>query len=169
MNSTINISNTLFTRLESHASGFTTPENVIKMLLDHYEHGNLPVSPASTPKPAPKAGRDYTKYVFNGVKYGKGKLVLAVITAYSNEHPNKSFAEFLDVFPKEMEGSIGVFDTPENARKRVTDADRRFFMRLGDSIQLSNCEIVVCSQWGIANIGKFIEKAEALGYIITPT
>lgn len=173
MSTTIEISDALFARLESHVSGFSTPEKVIKMLLDYYESSpsppDLPPTPKSVPTaPIPTARRDYTKYMFNGVKYGKGKLVLAVVTAYANEHLNKSFDEFLKVFPKRIQGSQGVFDTPENARKRLTDPEHRFFMGPGEPIQLLDCEVVVCSQWGKSKTDRFIAKAKKLGYTITP-
>ena len=42
----------------------------------------------------------------------------------------------------------------------------RFFLKEEDIILLPNAKIVVCTQWGIFNIIKFIKQAKSLGFII---
>ncbi|MCC2677345.1 MAG: hypothetical protein K0R58_4292 [Ramlibacter sp.] len=49
------------------------------------------------------ATRDYTKYEFEGVQLGKGRLVLALIRRFVREHPSSTFAELVAVFPDRLQ------------------------------------------------------------------
>ena len=71
----------------------------------------------------------------------------------------------LRVFPKQLQGSIGVVADIETAKQRK-DYDLRFFTDDDEIVHLSNGEMVVCSQWGILNIPNFVEHARTLGYEI---
>ncbi|MCY3973045.1 MAG: hypothetical protein OXF52_02395 [Candidatus Dadabacteria bacterium] len=165
---TINVTPKIYKRLERHALGFEdTPANVIERLLNHYERH---VKGEPVPGPIQKRGsatapRDYTHYVFEGRDYGKSRLVLAVIKAYVRDHPNTTFRDLLEAFPKNLQGSSGVFDKLQNVK--VKDPERRFFIK--DPIELADCTVFVCTQWGIGNISQFIDTATKLGYTIEPT
>ena len=133
-----------------------TPEQVIINLLNQLE---TPITSIPTTKDT--TTKDYTTYLFNGEHYKKGKLVLAVITDYVKKHTNITFDELSKVFPKELQGSIGVFNNIDYVQNKYEDKKiKRHFMGDKQTLQLSDSEIVVCTEWGVANIGAFLEKAE---------
>lgn len=113
---------------------------------------------------ATSSNRDKTKYMFEGKVYPKNRLVLAIIKKYIAENP-VSFAELNAVFDKSLQGSLGVIETYDDAQK-ISDAAKRYFMKDEDTLQLVDTKAVVCTQWGIFNIVKFVKRAEALGFNI---
>lgn len=108
--------------------------------------------------------RDKTKYMFEGKVYAKNRLVLAIIKQYVQQH-NPSYEDLAKVFDKSLQGSLGVVELHSNALK-ISDAGKRFFLKEEDIILLPDAKVVVCTQWGIFNIVKFIKQANALGYNI---
>ena len=83
---------------------------------------------------------------------------------YVKEH-NPSFEELKEVFDKSLQGSLGVVELYDNALK-VSDSAKRYFMKEEDVLNLKNEKAVVCTQWGIFNIIKFVKRAQALGFNI---
>lgn len=116
------------------------------------------------------AARDNSKYQFNGIKLGKGRLVLEVIKHYVSSKQCTKFADLEKVFPKSCQGSWGVFTTDEKANEIYEQSGHhRHFNRPEELVKLSeDCTIAICRQWGIGNIDKFIQQATKLGYKITP-
>lgn len=110
------------------------------------------------------SNRDKTKYMFEGKVYAKNRLVLAIIKNYVKQN-NPTYQQIVSVFDKSLQGSLGVVELYENAIK-VSDASKRYFLKEEDIIYLSNAKIVVCTQWGIFNIVKFIKQAQYLGFNI---
>ena len=116
---------------------------------------------------AVKSGsRNNDKYKFDGAEYGKGKLVLAVVTKYVSEHPSIKYAELQQVFPTTLMKRFGVFETVEKARQLSGARDRYFFqaenvIKLGDKKS-----IVCCTQWTAALLEPFLKVAKDLGYKI---
>ncbi len=110
---------------------------------------------------------DKTQYKFNGGVYGKGRLVLSIVKKYVEDCPEVAFAELERIFPRNIEGSWGVFDTVENAYKiinRSKSKKKRHFIKPEEIIQLKDVKVAVCTQWGTRNIGNILEKAEQLNY-----
>jgi len=110
------------------------------------------------------SNRDKTKYMFQGKVYAKNRLVLAIIKNYVEQH-NPTYEELSKVFDKSLQGSLGVVELYSEAVK-ISDASKRFFLKDEDIIDLSNAKVVVCTQWGIFNIVKFIKQAKSLGFNI---
>lgn len=123
---------------------------------------NTTSAPASV-EPA-QSNRDKTKYMFEGKVYPKNRLVLAIIKKYVENH-NVTYAELSSVFDKSLQGSLGVIELFDAAQK-TTDASKRFFMKEEDVLTLSDAKVVVCTQWGIFNIVKFVKRAQSLGFNI---
>lgn len=118
------------------------------------------------------SSRDNTKYRFNGMMFGKSRLVLAVIKQYVASNPSASFAALEKVFPKSCQrpGTLGVFATYEDANKIFEQTGyRRHFLKPDHLISLSDSTIAICNQWGIDNINEFIKHAKNCGCEITPT
>ena len=162
MSPVIRLSSDVYKRLECHASGFDTPANVIEKLLNNYEG----ISPESVSKRSVK--RHTKKYVFNGVTYGKGRLVLALVQRYMTDHPDTSFVELSSVFPKDLQGSSGVFVKQKIASEIFErTGHKRHFIKPDELIQVEKDKIAVSTEWSVENIDRVIEKAETLGYLVT--
>lgn len=107
--------------------------------------------------------KDYTKYVFNGKSYSKGRLVLEVVRDYVHRNPTTNFAKLIKVFPKNLQGSLGVFETECKAKECYeTSGYKRYYINASDLIALEDSTIAVCNQWGISNIKLFISHANKL-------
>lgn len=113
---------------------------------------------------------DMTQYEFNGRVYGKNRLVLACIKRYVEDHLALTFSELERAFPRKLQGWYGCFDTVENAQRILEKGEgrknKRYFLRPEDLVDLADAKIAVCDQWGIGNIGHFLEAAQNLGFKI---
>lgn len=109
---------------------------------------------------------DRTQYSFNNNKYGKGRLVLAVIKKYIEDNPNITYSELEKTFPKNIQGSTGVISTFEEAEEIYNRTkSKRHFIKSNELIRLNdNSTVAISSQWGILNIGNFLNEAKDLGY-----
>lgn len=164
MSKVIRLPTSIYDRLGSHANGFETPADTIERLLDKVE--GTPEKPADQGKSIIE--RDKTKYKFNGVTYGKGRLVLAVVSQYVEDHQDINFEEVQAAFPKELQGSIGVVNRLDYVLTKWHAYDKkRHFTKDNEVIKMNNEDIAVCTEWGIDNIGSFINKARLNGYEIT--
>jgi len=174
----IRVPDEIYSRLEQYAKGFDTPANVIERLLNHVENCGK-VADVEDRRPAPTRPyqhptaarsfntRDATKYGFNNQTFGKSRLVLAVVQDYVNRNPETSFEELQTVFPKHLQGSMGVFDEISDAQEIYErTGHKRHYINPNETIRLSDVEIAVCTQWGAGNIDKFIDEAESIGYEI---
>ena len=115
---------------------------------------------------AVKGKRDTSKYTFKGKAYAKGRLVHAVVQDFVAKNPNTTFDDLKKAFPDEWHA-----DKPNQRNRavfvRLSDADqlfkdkghRRHFFKEGEAIQLSDEIIAVSNQWGIGNIGNFVDGA----------
>ena len=114
---------------------------------------------------AVKGKKDTTKYTFNGKAFGKGRLVLAVVKDYVSKNPNITFDELKKAFPDEWQAggtkkldNRDVFARLSYAEKKFEDTGKRnHFFKEGETIQLSDEVIAVSNQWGIGNIGDFVD------------
>lgn len=109
------------------------------------------------------SGRDTTKYILDGIKYGKNRLVLAIVKKYMNMNPDTSEADLLETFDKSLQGSLGVVRDLNEARLNCKDYTVRYFTEPEEQIKTSTRTVVVCNQWGVSNIGNIIARAKQLG------
>lgn len=120
---------------------------------------------AEAQRAAARSSRDMTKYEFQGNVYNKRNLVLAVITHHINTHKSLTLGELQQVFPDSLHRALGVVVTVEKAEEKDP---KRYFL---DDSQILNTgdghSIAICNQWGIGNIGPFLDIAKTLGYTIT--
>ena len=104
--------------------------------------------------------KDNSKYLFNGERYGKGRLVLAVVSAYINKH-QPTIKELRETFSKDLQGSIGVFYTEQELKDRSessNDKKIRFFTNDEDRLSTDGEQILICTEWGKGNIELFVER-----------
>ena len=114
-------------------------------------------------------------YSLNGSGcFGKGRLVLEVVSQYVKRHPDVTYAELDSVFPKSLRG-VKREGTFWGCINRKVDADRllaetgrpRHFLKDDEVILLKDgSQVVVSSQWGSGNINLFIGQARKLGFDI---
>lgn len=130
--------------------------------------GTLPPGGKTGGKPLmPERKRDTTRYAFGGGVYSKKGLVYAVVRQYVADHPDVTCAGLKRAFDKSLQGSFGVVEEAEIARRRGEEEYRVRFFSDGDEIlHLRDGDMVVCTQWGIMNIPRFLAVAEQLGYRI---
>lgn len=102
--------------------------------------------------------RDYTKYYFNGQKFGKNRLVLAVIKDYVEKNPTITFSQLKAVFPDTLQGRE-TFTTESIAKNK---RDRRNFIEPEELITLTDETIAVSTQWGVGNINKFLDHCKQM-------
>lgn len=110
-----------------------------------------------------KPQRDKTRYMFEGNIYLKNKLVLAVVKAYVSKNSSITCGELKRTFDKSLQGSLGVVEYEVIAKQRK-DYQARFFAKDEEIIHLVDGDMLVCSQWGILNIPRFITRAKQLGF-----
>ncbi|MBQ9777832.1 MAG: hypothetical protein IJW22_02795 [Clostridia bacterium] len=115
--------------------------------------------------PPPPGKRDTTRFMFENNVYLKNRLVLATVRAYLRDNPDITREELKCVFPKSLQGSIGVVENAELAQMRP-DYTIRFFAKPEETLHLCDGDMYVCSQWGILNIPNFLKVAEQLEYKI---
>lgn len=109
--------------------------------------------------------KDYSKYIFEGNEYGKGRLVLAVVKKYVSEHPNISYNELANIFKPELrkakngKGVIALQNEVSDKDKGIgANSHRRYFVN--DEIPLTDGSIVLVStEWGSGNIDPFLDYA----------
>jgi len=135
------ISEKLYSKLANLAEGFDTPENVIEKLVNNYGSTHTHVGEYGK--------RDTTKYLFNGNKYGKGKLVLAVIQQYYEDNSNSSIEDLRKVFPDHTPGNKGIFVTYDEARDVYLRTDyKRHFIDDLDLFNISGIYIMLSATSG---------------------
>lgn len=110
--------------------------------------------------------KNQSQYLFNGAKYRKGRLVLAVVSDYIYKNKNITLEKLQNVFNIRFEGVLPLVETYTNAENSFLAAGRKRYY-LDEAITLSDgLRVVVCSEWRIENIGIFLNKAKELGYTI---
>ncbi len=106
--------------------------------------------------------KDYSDYFFNGQKFNKRRLVLAVLKDYVEKNPSITYNQLKSLFPDSLQGQETF--TTENIAKQKKD--ERNFIKPEEIISLADERIAVNSQWGIFNIPEFIEHCKKMNIII---
>ena len=110
--------------------------------------------------------KDAQQYLFNGMSYGKGRLVLEIVRKYAADNLSTTADELEIIFDGSIQGSIGVVRKLNELQKFSSDPQKRFFLNQADIIQTATDECAVCNQWSVYNIDKFIDRARELGFTI---
>lgn len=109
--------------------------------------------------------RDYTKYLFNGQKLGKNRLVLAIIKDFVEQNPTITYSQLKAKFPDSLQGRE-TFTTERDAKLK---RDRRNFIEPDELITLMDETIAVSTQWGLRNINPFIAHCRKMNINIIET
>ncbi len=158
-----------------------SPDLMLKIRKGYYFENDIPIAALTINRYKGKDGnvyvvtdtyfvdkvknKDYTKYIFNGQKYGKGKLVLAVIKDYVEKNPAITFSQLKAKFPDKLQGRE-TFTTEQDAKLK---RDKRNFIEPGELIALADGTIAVSTEWGLANIEPFLIQCDKLNIDIKAT
>ena len=112
-----------------------------------------------------ESSRDKTKYSFNGMVLGKGRLVLEIVKEYSKRN-SKTFDGLKEIFSNEMQGSTGVINSMEFIEKKYQGKSKKRHFVKEDEILISsdNVEFAVSTEWGIGNISNILDFALKEGF-----
>ena len=110
--------------------------------------------------------RDFTKYLFEGERFNKRRLVLGIVKAYVRDHPDTTFEQLEAIFPANLQGSHRVCTTMEDACTiRDQTGHKRHFLEEDEIVRLADGKIAVAStMWGADNLARFLTRARELGY-----
>lgn len=114
-------------------------------------------------EPTAQTKKDKTKYILDGRIYVKNRLALAIVKKYVDMHPDVTADQLLGIFDKSLQGSFGAVQKFKDVKHNYKNLPRRFFTEDDEIIKTKTDLCVVCSQWGIYNIGNIIERARQLG------
>lgn len=112
--------------------------------------------------------RDYSKYSFNGEIYEKNQLVLALVKKYVKDNKIETYDELLKVFPKKLQGSLGVIAKYDDVKnKEYYRKWNRFYYKDEDIIELGDkTQVCVCAQWDVNNMDNILCVAKQNGYAV---
>ena len=78
-------------------------------------------------------------------------MVLAVVADYVSKQPEATFSELQALFPKQLQGPMGVFNRADNVRDISFGHPK--------SLKIADQKIAVCTQRGAGTIDGFIDRA----------
>lgn len=106
--------------------------------------------------------RDNTKYLFNDMKLGKGRLVFEIIKTYLTKNPHSTFEDLYNKFPPNLQGSTGVINTLDHIKTKYQNTQKKRHFTENDYVLISgdNIPFAVSTEWGIGNIHNIIELAK---------
>ncbi|SGZ02094.1 AAA family ATPase [Moritella viscosa] len=111
---------------------------------------------------------DSTQYNFNGINYGKGPLVFAVIKQYIEER-KPTFSALGSEFSKDnISFKECVISRTQYKEKhgKSEDVAKRYFLKKGVLTTSDGVEVLVNSQWSIDNINDFICHVNSVGFTV---
>ncbi|MBR5469755.1 MAG: PD-(D/E)XK nuclease family protein [Paludibacteraceae bacterium] len=98
--------------------------------------------------------RDFSKYSINGSgKFGKNRMVQAVVNKYLEEHQDTTIAELKQIFPDNLQGSLGVIRTMQDT---IKDYSRYYEAEHPKTKE----KFFICNQWG-GNTINFVDHVNA--------
>ena len=112
-----------------------------------------------------KGKKDYSKYLFNGEEYGKGRFVLAVLKNYVDANNIKTSGQLAQFFPLNLQGNAGTFVKKEVALEVKERTGRRHFLKEDELLMLDDGVFAVSSQWGAGNIENFESACKKISNI----
>ncbi|WP_345081766.1 hypothetical protein [Nemorincola caseinilytica] len=151
-----------YTLNETEASHETPTENGEEQVPQEQEELIEPIQQVEE-RVARSAGRDNTKYKFNGQEYGKGPLVLAVVKKYVEDNPDTTFKQLKEVFPDTLMPRWHVFRNEQEAIA-LSAKKPRYFLKQPIKLKGQKEPILVTNQWTAALIDKFLPVIKSVGY-----
>ncbi len=111
--------------------------------------------------------KDITRYYFRGKLLNKRQLVLECVKCYIDDTGNTDPKLLLELFPDYIQGSLGVI-RPAQEAEQYSNAREHYFFKDDEVLFLDSGMYVVCKDWTINNIDRFIDVMTGFGYEIKP-
>ena len=122
---------------------------------------------ATNAKGPKAAGRNKDQYKLDGVLYGKGRIVQAVVRKYVSDHPKVTYKQLKEVFPDDLLNRFGIFQDEPTAAS-LSGARPRYFQKDGDGIKLGDRKVVfTSSQFTATNVMPLLDIAKKLNMKIS--
>lgn len=101
--------------------------------------------------------RDMSKYMVNQKgKYGKNRMVEAVVMTYLEKKPNTTIDELKKVFPDNLQGSLGIIRSDAD---EIKDKSRYFAATLPATKET----YYICNQWG-TQTANFVDYVNSMNW-----
>lgn len=115
------------------------------------------------------SNRDYTKYNFEGSTYSKGRLVLALVRKFVEEH-NPTMEVFSKTFAPEVIKPLGKFFMPADEAKIRNEASKRsrFFDGEMETLVVDGNKISISNQIDQGIVDRLLAVAKTFNYAPTP-
>lgn len=118
-----------------------------------------------TKLPKLSAGRNKDKYELqsDGIRLGKGKMALRLLHLYSQKYPKATLADYIKVFPAELQKNYGgMFAVSKSIKKNIRN---RYFLKTDQLIKTGDGQtLAVVREFGAGNIEGVILKARELKF-----
>lgn len=112
-----------------------------------------------------KGPRDTSKLEFQNKLYGKGPLVLAIVSDYVSKNPRLSLTKLKEIFPDSLQPRYGFCVETPRARRLTIGPKERYFWKA--PLNVAGKKLVISSQWGAGPaFESFLRMAQELGYKI---
>ena len=129
---------TLLNRISEYVNNDERLGEIIEATLEMSAVTNLKAF--DTPKKVTTTVRNYDKYAVNGEgRYGKGRMVEAVVKKYVELNPDTTVQKLKEVFPERLQGSNFIKDSTET----ITDMKRYYEATLP-----GGAKFYISNQWG---------------------
>lgn len=112
-----------------------------------------------------KGPRDTSKLIFQNKPYGKGPLVLAVVSDFLSKNERVSLLKIKEIFPDYLQPRYGFIVETPLAKRRTIGLKERYFWK--SPLSVAGKKVVISSQWGAGkHFDEFLEIARKLKYVI---
>ena len=129
---------TLLNKISEYVNNDERLGDIIEATLEMSAVTNLKAF--DTPKKVATTVRNYDKYAVNGEgRYGKGRMVEAVVKKYVELNPGTTVQKLKEVFPERLQGSNFIKDSTET----ITDMKRYYEAALP-----GGAKFYISNQWG---------------------
>jgi hypothetical protein len=107
--------------------------------------------------------RDETQYKFNGETLGKGRFLLAIVTAWARAHKNATAEQIEKAWPHTLIHRYGVLAPLKDAKERSNPRKRYFIDEEKEVLEIGGKKYAVCNQITAAIIEKVIAHCKEAG------
>ena len=143
-------------------------EEELEKLDVHFAYGkgkSIP-APKKEEKKSVLRGKRVMYSLNGGPALTKARFALEAVRLYVNKHPNASYSEIVEVFPKSLQGSYGVVRRMSEIEDYV-EAGSNVMGRYSSTpqeilVSSDGVRFVVCNQWDYHNLPNLIEVLKNL-------
>ncbi len=112
-------------------------------------------------KKAKKVNHNFSKFLFEGEKFGKGRLVLAIVKRIAAKNPKLTLDQINEQFSRTKTHSS--FDLVMPVDKAP---EGRYFVKEDAVVKIKNKKVAVTNQWGTGNITNFLKIVRKMGFSV---